>query len=169
VPAANSTLPPGIRTAAPKTDADLSKKNDASSIATETHRVQTGDSLSFLAQTYYGDSKYAKFLADANPKLADPNNLKVGTQINIPPLPSDADARIGSATPAGKPGDKAVANANGKRVYTVKSGDSFYTIAKSQLGNASRWKELLAMNHTVVNGDPTALQPGQKLVLPDSR
>jgi nucleoid-associated protein YgaU len=49
----------------------------------------------------------------------------------------------------------------------VKSGDSFYKIAKEQLGNAERWKELLALNKTLVNGDPSSLQPGQTLVLPD--
>jgi nucleoid-associated protein YgaU len=50
----------------------------------------------------------------------------------------------------------------------VKSGDSFYKIAKEQLGNAERWKELLDLNKTLVHGDPTQLQPGQTLVLPNS-
>jgi len=50
----------------------------------------------------------------------------------------------------------------------VKPGDSLYRIAKDQLGNAERWKELLALNKAVIHGDPTQLQPGQTLVLPDS-
>lgn len=127
--------------------------------------MQVGDSLSSLAQTYYGDSKYAKVLADANAKLGDPNRLKVGSLVSIPPLPADADSRTaaGAATPA-----SAKSDANGKRTYTVKSGDSFYSIAKTQLGSASRWKELLALNNSTVKGDPTALQPGQRLVLPES-
>lgn len=135
-------------------------------MAVETHKVQTGDSLTSLAQTYYGDTKYAKILADANPKLADPNRLKVGTLINIPPLPTNADALLAGTTGA-KAAEKV--DASGKRTYTVKSGDSFYSIAKSQLGNPNRWKELLALNSSVVNGDPTSLQPGQRLVLPETR
>jgi nucleoid-associated protein YgaU len=135
----------------------------------ETHKVQVGDSLSSLAQTYYGNSKYAKVLVEANPKLGDPDRLKVGSLVNIPSLPTDADSRTaeGTKSPVStKPGEKPAAD--GKRTYTVKAGDSFYSIAKSQLGSASRWKELLALNTSTVKGDPTALQPGQQLVLPES-
>lgn len=163
-----TTIPPGIgsTTTPPKTDSALAPKVNVPEAATETHKVQTGDSLTSLAQTYYGDTKYAKILADANPKLADPNRLRVGTLINIPPLPANADAQL-AASNGSKPAEKV--DANGKRIYTVKAGDSFYSIAKSQLGNASRWKELLALNNSAVNGDPTSLQPGQRLVLPESR
>lgn len=167
----SSALPPGIRTASsPKPEAVPARESGLALGAVERHRVQPGDSLSSLAQTYYGDSKYVRILADGNPDLTDPNRLKVGSIVNIPPLPTDADARIasGSATPeSGRTGDKPAVN--GKRTYTVKSGDSFYSIAKSQLGNASRWKELLALNKSAVNGDPTSLQPGQRLVLPESQ
>lgn len=166
VPSVTSTLPPGIKTVtAPKTDT-ANKGIGATDAAVDTHKVQVGDSLSSLAQTYYGDSKYAKVLADANPRLSDPSQLKVGTVVSIPPLPADAGSKIsnGSAL-AGKPGEKSV---DGKRTYTVKAGDSFYSIAKTQLGNASRWKELLALNNATVKGDPTALQPGQRIVLPES-
>ena len=165
----NNTLPPGIRTAtSPKIDSGETRKSGPADAAVERHKVQDGDSLSSLAQTYYGDAKYAKLLADANPKLTDPNRLKVGSLVSIPPLPADADSRVaGAAAPAsGKTGEKTAAN--GKRTYTVKAGDSFYSIAKSQLGSASRWKELLALNNAKVNGDPTSLQPGQSLVLPES-
>ncbi|WP_206458709.1 LysM peptidoglycan-binding domain-containing protein [Anaerovorax sp. IOR16] len=32
------------------------------------------------------------------------------------------------------------------KTYTVKSGDCLYNIAKSQLGNANRWKEIASLN-----------------------
>lgn len=169
-PAASSSLPPGIRTTnvPMKSDSEPAKKNGVADAAVETHKVQVGDSLSSLAQTYYGSPKYAKFLADSNPKLGDPDRLKVGSLVSIPPLPTESDARTaGGFTPtSSKPGDKPAAD--GKRTYTVKAGDSFYSIAKSQLGSASRWKELLALNNATVNGDPTSLQPGQRLVLPET-
>lgn len=165
-----SALPPGIRNpSAPKPDPNVNKINGLAQAAMERHKVQTGDSLSSLAHTYYGNSKYAKVLIDANPNLADPNRLKVGLLVNIPPLPADADSRVAggtTSTASPKAGEKAAAN--GKRTYTVKPGDSFYSIAKSQLGSASRWKELLALNNATVNGDPTSLQPGQRLILPES-
>lgn len=167
-PNPNSAIPPGIRpaTSPSMTESSPAPKSTITDAAMETHKVQTGDSLTSLAQTYYGDTKYAKILADANPKLADPNRLNVGALINIPALPANADALLNANS---TPGTAEKPDPSGKRTYTVKSGDSFYSIAKSQLGNASRWKELLALNNSIVNGDPTSLRPGQRLVLPESR
>jgi nucleoid-associated protein YgaU len=145
-------------------------KLDLDKAAVDTHRVQPGDSLASLAQTYYGNAKYASFLADSNPGISDPAKLALGATIKIPPLPLDIDARMANAAPARvREGILApAASATGKRTYKVKTGDSFYRIAKEQLGNAERWKELLALNKALVHGDPTQLQPGQTLVLPDS-
>lgn len=142
----------------------LETKLDLGKAAADTHRIQPGDSLASLAQTYYGNAKYAGFLAESNPGIIDPAKLALGATVKIPPLPSDIDTRMANAVSAKAPPSAAT----GKRTYKVKSGDSFYKIAKEQLGNAERWKELLALNKTLVNGDPTALQPGQTLVLPDS-
>ena len=122
--------------------------------------------MAALAQTYYGNAKYAGFLAESNPGISDPAKLALGATVKIPPLPSDIDTRMANAAPA-KTVPASTGSAAGKRMYKVKSGDSFYKIAKEQLGNAERWKELLALNKTLVNGDPSSLQPGQTLVLPD--
>lgn len=48
--------------------------------------------------------------------------------------------------------------------YTVKRGDSFSSIAAHTLGNASRWREIWALNPEVRT--PSALQPGTQLRLP---
>jgi len=138
-------------------------KLDLGKAAMDTHRVQPGDSLASLAQTYYGNAKYAGFLAESNPGISDPAKLALGGTIKIPPLPSDIDTRMANTASAKAPPSAA----SGKRTYKVKTGDSFYKIAKEQLGNAERWKELLALNKTLVHGDPTQLQPGQTLILPD--
>jgi nucleoid-associated protein YgaU len=145
----------------------VDSKSELAKAAVDTHRVQPGDSLASLAQTYYGNAKYAKFLAESNPGITDPTKLALGQTVKIPPLPADIDSKLANAAPA-KTTTPATTAAGGKRTYKVKSGDSFYKIAKDQLGNAERWKELLALNKTLVHGDPTALQPGQTLVLPDS-
>ncbi len=139
-------------------------KPDPVKTAVDSHKVQPGDSFATLAQTYYGNVKYAKFIAESNPGMSDPARLPLGSTVRIPPLPADIDARIANAVP-----EKTLPTtpAAGKRTYKVKSGDSFYKIAKEQLGNAERWKELLALNKALVQGDPMALQPGQTLVLPD--
>lgn len=156
--------PPTVATNPPPSSTPLETKPDLSKAAVDTHRVQPGDSFATLAQTYYGNAKYAKFLAESNPGVSDPARLPLGSTVKVPPLPSDINTRLANAAPAEKAPPAA---ASGKKTYKVKSGDSFYRIAKDQLGNAERWKELLALNKTLVHGDPTALQPGQTLVLPD--
>ncbi len=52
------------------------------------------------------------------------------------------------------------------RIYTVKSGDSLWRIARDQLGDASRHLELAKLNEAVLGGDPDNLKPGQKIILP---
>ena len=61
---------------------------------------------------------------------------------------------------------KATATTEGKRVYVVKDGDSFYKIAKQELGKGSRWEELFKLNKDVVNGNAQGLQPGMVIMLP---
>jgi len=160
---------PGTPIAAAKPqppDARFGTNLDLGKAAVDTHRIQPGDSLASLAQSYYGNAKYANFLAESNPGISDPARLALGTAIKIPPLPQDVDARMANAA-AAKKGPATTVNAAGKKTYKVKPGDSFYKIAKDQLGNAERWKELLALNQALVHGDPLSLQPGQTLVLPE--
>ncbi len=131
--------------------------------AVETHRVQPGDTLASLAQAYYGSERFVTLLREANTQVDDPAMLRVGSVIRIPPAPTPGtNSSVTSAVPM--TGSRPVA----KRTYEVKSGDSFYAIARDQLGNAARWKELLALNHDLVKGDPTRLRPGQVVVLPES-
>ena len=52
------------------------------------------------------------------------------------------------------------------RAYVVREGDSFYSIARAQLGDAGRWSELLELNKSLVNGDPTNLRIDQTITLP---
>lgn len=133
-------------------------------IAVDTHRLQPGDTLAGLAVSYYGSERHVRLLLDANPQITNPDRLQVGAVVKIPPAPrgdrsapnAAGTASEDSASPTGK-----------KRTYTVQSGDSFYAIAQSQLGEASRWKELFELNKTLVKGDPKRLQIGQVITLPD--
>ena len=52
------------------------------------------------------------------------------------------------------------------RYYTVKSGDSLWTIARDQLGDPARHTELFELNAATLNDNPDSLRLGQKLVLP---
>jgi nucleoid-associated protein YgaU len=64
---------------------------------------------------------------------------------------------IGSARPDNKPVPK---------VYTVKSGDTLWAIAKLHLGNGAKWQLIYDLNKSVIGPDPNLIKPGQKLVMP---
>ncbi|HXY75677.1 MAG TPA: LysM peptidoglycan-binding domain-containing protein [Steroidobacteraceae bacterium] len=52
---------------------------------TQTHLVQSGDTLSKLAQRYYGDaSLYTKIFQANRDVLSDPNKIQVGQKLRIP-------------------------------------------------------------------------------------
>ena len=55
----------------------------------------------------------------------------------------------------------------GGKTYQVRTGDSFYRIARTVLGDSKRWKELYELNRKVVRDDPKTLRPGQVLTLPE--
>jgi LysM repeat protein len=54
------------------------------------YRVQAGDTLSEIAQRFYGDSTLFGLIATAN-QLADPNKIIVGQVLAIPDLPNHWD------------------------------------------------------------------------------
>ncbi|MGE5307724.1 MAG: OmpA family protein [Deltaproteobacteria bacterium] len=49
--------------------------------------------------------------------------------------------------------------------YTVRKGDTLWTIAQAQLGSGHRWKTLAEMNKDTVK-NPNKLKPGQKIIIP---
>ena len=51
------------------------------------------------------------------------------------------------------------------KTYTVKSGDCLWNIAKKQLGDGSRWKEIHDLNRDKIS-NPNLIHPGLVLVMP---
>ena len=49
--------------------------------------------------------------------------------------------------------------------YTVKSGDCLWNIAKKQLGDGSRWKEIYELNKDKIS-NPNLIYPNQSLTMP---
>ena len=122
-------------------------------VATEakTHTVANGELLGDIALKYYGNSKAWKKIAAANPGL-DPKHLKVGQKLVIPADDAKSSATVAAGSSAGA----------GDRSYTVKAGDTYYSIAKKELGSAGRWKELKSLNGKAGN----ELRVGSVIKLP---
>jgi hypothetical protein len=56
-----------------------------------------------------------------------------------------------------------------QRLYETKAGDTLFGIARQQLGQASRYVELLKLNQYRIDGDlnhESKLPPGTQLLLP---
>lgn len=164
---AERTRPGSIRKGTPLTASRRpSAVNRIADAAVETHRVQSGDTLTALSERYYGSTKYMQFLIKSNPNIANPDRLKVGMIVRIPPRPADKALLGSQARRVIKGSSGRSLSKNDARTYRVKSGDSFYVIARDVLGDSARWKELFELNRGAVHGDPTRLQAGQVITLP---
>jgi nucleoid-associated protein YgaU len=56
----------------------------------------------------------------------------------------------------------------GAKVYTIRSGDCLWNIAKDQLGDATKWSDIYKMNGDVLGANPSLIRPGTSIQLPGS-
>lgn len=121
------------------------------------YTIANGDSLWKIAVKQYGDSniqEHVDAIVAANPSL-DADNLKVGTKINLPPKQTSVNR-----LPA-----KEQAKLLDNGLYEVKKGDTLSSIAKKQLGDSNRWREIYDLNREHI-ADPSMLFTGTQLRLP---
>ena len=118
---------------------------------TRTYIVAQGDTLWTVAGKAYGPGKegYHRLIAEANRDvLPDPDRIRAGLKLRIPPLPSIAERTASSERlrdrlrrNAGSTHRRAAAQTQPQRAasktYTVKSGDTLTSIARRLLGSAS--------------------------------
>jgi LysM repeat protein len=119
----------------------------------KTLSVRRGDSLWKLAQQNLGrGNRWPEFLA-SNRWIANPNQIRIGAQLSLPPVAATPVARH---TP----------NRNASSTIKVRKGDSLWNLAKSNLGRSSHWPCLAAANPSIA--DPGRIYEGQYLLLPAS-
>lgn len=104
---------------------------------TTTYTVVSGDTLSGIAMKY--NTSWQR-LAEIN-NLNNPNLIKVGQILKVP----------------------VAATTNKSLLYTVKSGDSLWSIAQNLLGNGTRFNEIKALNGLTSD----TIYPGQNLKIPN--
>jgi nucleoid-associated protein YgaU len=83
-----------LQTTAPATDTstedDTATTDDGDTTATDedsqTYTVKSGDTLSIIAEDFYGDASLDDFIAEAN-GIDDPTAISVGQELIIPPAP----------------------------------------------------------------------------------
>ncbi len=78
------------------------------------------------------------------------------------PAAAAANAQAGNATTAAAPADNSIPGET--KQYTIKSGDSLWSIAKNQLGNGNRVNDILKLNPKITA--KSNLVVGGKLNIP---
>lgn len=117
------------------------------------YTIKKGDSLSRIAQRQLGSVRFVDAIVQLNAGMTRDSTIRVGKVLTLP-------ARVEGASERKEPsGDKTTEYS----VYRVRKGDSYHSIARSQLGSIDRWKEIRRLNPRVV---PTRLQLGQEIKLP---
>lgn len=148
-----------------------------------THIIAKDDNYTKLAQKYYNDGSKWRLIYEAN--KVSPQALSIGRSINIPHLaPPPAAAKAPAGTPSGiaarlaarSPGAALPAAAkitptgkDGSRKYTVKKGESFYSIARKVYRDPGKWTRLYSHNKARLPrpSDPSSLRVGTVIALPD--
>jgi nucleoid-associated protein YgaU len=105
--------------------------------------VRPGDSLWKLAAQRLGSGRRWQELLSINPDLRDPNFIKVGSQLVLP---------------------ASVAPPRATTKYTVRNGDTLWTIAQSHLGHGAFWACIARANPAI--RDANLIYEGQVLLLP---
>jgi nucleoid-associated protein YgaU len=114
------------------------------------YTVKSGDSLSSIAQDWFGTSSSWTLIATANPSL-DPDRLVIGQVLILPDKntkPAPIKARSGT--------------------HVVRSGETLSSIAKSYYGDERLWSAIYEANRSTIGADAGTLKVGMTLVMPDA-
>lgn len=125
----------------------------------ETYTVVAGDTLSQISYKTLKTSKRWREIQQLNGNI-DPSALFVGAVLKIPT--DGASTSTQSLPELDAPGRAPVA-ADG--YYIVRKGDVLSQIAQNELGGASRWREIAALNPAI---DPNVLYEGARLRMPST-
>jgi nucleoid-associated protein YgaU len=119
------------------------------------YTIEKGDTLSELARRFYGDPKLRHIIQQANVNaIPDPEVLRVGDQIYIPPRPVAAVKGPAAA-------DLHVS----KETYIVQAGDTLSRISRMHYGDNSGVDAIYQANRDRI-ADKNVLKPGVELIIP---
>lgn len=152
-----------------------------------TWTVKKGDSFWSIAKANYGDGRFFRALYEQNRRSVPESefeNLTEGIEIDLPSVdqliqkhpdlcPSDALRRNDSTrkTPDHVTDDLNEAGDDelDQHFYETKTGDTLFDVARKQLGQASRYVELIELNQSRIDNEVThesVLPSGTKILLP---
>lgn len=140
------------------------------------YTVAPGDTLSRIAANHYGRATSANVhaIVSANRSvIANPDVLHPGVTIVLPeldrataaPVPTTASKKKSGAPDSSRSGSR---HAGSFTWYQIRPNDRYISIAREQLGDASRWEEIFALNRDKFP-DPGKIRVGVRIKLPIDR
>jgi nucleoid-associated protein YgaU len=123
--------------------------------------VKDGDTMTSIAEWWFGDGSAWERIAKLN--FVDPNRLRAGDVLRLPPRDGAAPAGGTGASGSGAAGG---APAAPEITYVVQAGDTLSSIAKAYYGSAEQWRVIHDANRAVIGASPDALEVGWKLRIP---
>jgi nucleoid-associated protein YgaU len=147
------------------------------------YTVAPGDTLSKIALAHYGKKSRSTVQAiyEMNRSvLQNPDNLKTGMVLQLPLVDDRASQKTEPAAtvPTAKPRVEeakitlskkpAEPRTPGFRWYQVRKNDRYMSIAREQLGDGARWRELHEMNKDRFP-DPGMIREGVRIKLPAAK
>jgi nucleoid-associated protein YgaU len=129
-----------------------------------------------IATQHYGNrsTSVVNAIYQANRSvLSSPNVLHVGVELTLPPMDGVHGASAGgkpaeekrTAAPPEKPAPRPEAAGPLPRWYQVRKNDRYVSIAREQLGDAARWREIHQLNKDKFP-DPQRIREGVRIKLP---
>ena len=125
--------------------------------ARRTYKVQRGDSFDSIARRLLGSASRRTDIARLNPSVR-PERMQVGTVLVLPD-----DVRQGALAETATPVEASAPRAGGVVAYTIAKGDTLEGIARRQLGDRRRVRELRELSPGI---EPTRLRIGDRIQLP---
>lgn len=162
---------------------DIRKSETVKPALPRIYVVTDGDNLASIAKKFYGPeegNKQANILRifEANRKILEsPDDIYVGQKLVIPPLPGSAPNKAKSKGIFSSEIFKKVVSigrehlskksrrAEQSKLYTVRDDDNLWRIAAEQLGDGSRYKEIVRLNADTLE-DEDFVPVGTRLKLP---
>lgn len=134
-----------------------------------THVVVSGDSLSSIAQTFYGDKEKWPILAAEN-NIGNPDIIHVGTPIRIPNLEEQTSSTSTQVQNDSELENSAQTQEAQQQTHLVVAGDTLWELSQKYYGTGYLWFKIRDANQNKVgllpNGRPL-ITPDTVLVIPD--
>lgn len=132
------------------------------------YQVAKGDTLYSIAADLLGSGARWRELYELNRQGVRAGYLlRVGQSLKVPSAPAVAlrerPQLLATRVPANSPPHPSM-----RTRYQVARGDSLYLIAAKRLGNANRWREIVAANPGVLKSGGALIYPNQWLAMPRS-